>query len=146
MEQARQQLALLLVDGGEVRRHDRRKQRDAVRGARRREVRAVERDPARRHVPAGVTHVQLGQQHQQFLRPDLRSPCARGTNSAPQRAATTISNTTTYTASSTAAINQRPCRPSTLPPVAAGCDSPHEGHRSASDDTGVPQTAQCEAA
>ena len=72
VEQPRQQLALLLGDERQVRRDDRREQRDPCAAARRRQVDVIERDATRRHVPAGVPDGQLGEQH------GLSRRCAAG--------------------------------------------------------------------
>ena len=63
VEQPRQQLALLLGYEREVDGDDRRDQGDAVAAARRREIRVIDRDATRRHVPAGVADRQLGEEH-----------------------------------------------------------------------------------
>ena len=81
-----EQLALVVVDRGQVRRHDRGEQRDTVRRARGRQIGALERDPSRRHVPAGVSDDQLGEQHQgppdrcsvPLMLPDAAGPAHTG--------------------------------------------------------------------
>ena len=86
VDQAREELALVVVDRGKVRRHDRGEQRDAVRRARRRQIGAFERDPPRRHVPTRVPDDQLGEQHQgppdrcsvPLMVPDAEGPAHTG--------------------------------------------------------------------
>ena len=65
VDEAGEQLALVVVDGrAGSSTSTAAEQRDAVRGARGRQVGALERDPPRRHVPAGMSDDQLGEQHQ----------------------------------------------------------------------------------
>ncbi len=61
VDEAGQQLTLLLVDAYEVRRDDSGQQRAAVRGTRCRQVRGLESHAPGRHVPTGVTDDELGE-------------------------------------------------------------------------------------
>ena len=58
-----ERVELLFVEGTEMFRHDRPEQDPAVRGTARGQVEVLDRDTTRRHVPARVTHVELGEQH-----------------------------------------------------------------------------------